>query len=118
MSASTLEILTKARALIEKPEAWTQGVLGRRVNGTPIVSARVLIEALQEKDVARMCALGACIAAEDSAVGKATHSLEIENALGLENIPKFNDGSTHAEVLRVFDSAIKKLRAAGDSTCA
>lgn len=97
MMDKTTEVLRAARKLIERPENWGQGSVGRRRgDGT-------------------MCALQALCAVSDIDYQKST----IENVPGAKQlaatiggpvncfvITLFNDRHTHAEVLAMFDKAI------------
>ena len=98
----TSEILTKAKALIDKPEKWTIGAYAR--NGETAVPN-------DNKYANRFCALGA--------VKRAGYELEVEvydalDALdncafykhGFCSVIRFNDSKTHPEVMALFDEAI------------
>lgn len=94
---TVLQVLTEARALIADPERWWDGTLsGARSENHCAVQA--------------VCAV----------VGKKTdRGLYVDVCDGLasqfggthQNLPKFNDTHTHAEVLALFDTAIESERA-------
>jgi hypothetical protein len=103
----TLEILQKARALLEQPEGWTRGVLARDSLGrsAPVTS----------DDACSFCMNGAIIRAAggfgDAAWLRACRA--VEKAAGGDNIG-FNDNPRrkHADVLAAFDRAIAALSSA------
>ena len=83
---TTLQILTEARALIERPENWAKRSYG--LNGGP------------------MCAVGAIWRA-----GNYNHEIvETMNEM-CGGLSFFNDNHEHAEVLALFDRAIEAERA-------
>jgi hypothetical protein len=94
------EILIAARAKIERPENWTQGVFARDSQGRDVTA--------KDKTSVCWCALGAVIATNISYEDEelATNYLRIELDAYGNSITKFNDTSTHAEVLAMFDRAI------------
>lgn len=106
---NTLDVLVKARALIEKPENWTTGAYVRNAGGSEL-------DTLLHEDAARYCASGAITRAlyeggdfdieyEDSVCDIVARAMEGDS------IPAFNDSHTHAEVLAAFDKAIEAERA-------
>ncbi len=99
------EVLRAARKLIERPEAWTQGVHAKDQTGCEVLSAA--------KTAVCFCAAGAinrivreCQATTDDLYGlyAITHNFLI-GAMG-DSVGGFNDSHTHAEVLAAFDRAI------------
>ena len=127
MTAS--EVLRKARALIEKPENWTQGAYARGIDdaGKSI------------KDACSLCTVGAVYAITNdlwvggekifqrvlywlgsalAGLGEPPHDSAEKNSQkdgehGLQVIA-FNDTHTHAEVLALFDRAIAAAEARGE----
>ena len=97
------EVLRAARAKIEKPEHWTQGVLSRDANGTPSFYAAAHTKAVC------WCASGAIF----SAAGESDplDALDAFRSMINGSIPQFNDTHTHAEVLAAFDKAIAAAEA-------
>ena len=115
MTAS--EVLRKARALIEKPENWTQGAYARGIDdaGKSI------------KDACSLCAVGAVYAITDDlkAGGEKVFQRVLywlgsalarpgEPPLDSADVIAFNDTRTHAEVLSLFDRAIAAAEARGE----
>jgi len=100
------EILKAARTLISKPENWTQRAFARtKLGGGGVATSYRAV---------CFCTVGGLV--------KAIHDLEItgeEHPLSklityLETfitgeVADFNDSSTHAEVLELFDKAIAEL---------
>jgi len=99
------EVLRKARALIEKPENWTQGASARDAQGRQMWNARE----------ANACARDA-IGAIDTAATTHAEQVAARQALWREcvQITVFNDTHTHAEVLSLFDRAIAAAEARGE----
>lgn len=115
MTAS--EVLRKARALIEKPENWTQGAYARGIDdaGQGI------------KDACSLCAVGSVYAITDDlkASGEPVFRRVLywlgsalarprEPPLDSAEVIAFNDTHTHAEVLSLFDRAIAAAEARGE----
>lgn len=96
MTATVLQILRGARALLERPEAWTQGASHRDADGV----------ACNSPDAAARCLSGAMC---DTTDGPLPWD-EIYVAFGLNSISDWNDSPrrTHAQVLRRLDRAIKR----------
>lgn len=104
------EILIKARALIEKPENWTQGHLARDNTGFPVDE--------MSEDAVCFCSLGATTKAAGShspAMCSADAYLDLaateimQSAMG--SVESLNDNTDHPTVLRMFDLAIAKAQA-------
>ena len=90
---TALEVLTRARALIEQPENWWDG---KPYDYPPPQQRHCAVTALH------------FVAGWDvAASGEAYKALE--NAVG-PSIPLWNDNSTHAQVLAGFERAIASLR--------
>lgn len=113
MTAS--EVLRKARALIEKPENWTQGALSRSPDGEVCLP--------EEREAVCFCSLGAiervCVTGEQPlahtpAVGYLKAALLARGESLQAPIANFNDTHTHAEVLSLFDRAIAAAEARGE----
>ena len=102
MSAE-LQILKRGRALIANPDAWTQGVFARDSAGYEVSSV--------DAEAVCFCSLGATSRATGSGRAqiwaKAAAALVNECLFG--NLAEFNDSSTHAAVLAMWDRAIAKL---------
>jgi hypothetical protein len=107
MTQSVVEVLTKARALIEKPENWTQRTYAK----TRWLRAHV---SPGHWRAYAFCSLGAIrrVAADGDAENGAWRAMHA--ALG-EGPVYFNDapGRTHAEILWGFDRAIEQAKATG-----
>lgn len=99
---STVEVLKKARALIEDPERWTQGAMKRRDG--------------------RMCAVGAVLVARgrkrpllldaqtDPAVAAlAGHDDDEAHYWAYSEVTDLNDSYSHPAVLDLFDVTIARL---------
>lgn len=102
MSAPTThDVLVKARALIDKPEAWTKGALARASTGR---RARE-----DGPGAVCWCVSGAIICANGGQYHRGAFRA-FEASLGPNRpvIPHWNDAPerTHAEVLAAFDRAI------------
>lgn len=109
-----VEVLRKARALIEKPECWTKGVFARDAEGRELEPNNWAATCF--------CSLGALAHASGCAPGAV--SLRVLRTLAAQigdptfprtEVADFNDAPerTHAEVLAAFDKAIA---AEGEST--
>lgn len=108
----TVELLKKARGLIQNPANWVQGVNARNAKGETTGSI--------SSDATCFCAAGALLNATHSSnlVGLFTYeeaTMDASNeAMGLlrkavsGSIIEYNDRptTTHAKVLEMFDSAI------------
>lgn len=87
------ETLQRAKALIEKPDDWAQG-LRAGVAGLPTCAGIAISRACREDDVPVPMSVSKVI-----------------NALGFDSFPKLMDwndapSTTHADVLAAFDKAI------------
>jgi len=97
-----LEILIEARALIEGPARWTQGCFARNQSWYPV--------SVNEGDASCWCSIGALRRVNR---GLSPTVIEAESLLDRcsgGDMVKFNDTSSHAEVLEVFDAAIERAR--------
>lgn len=103
---TTVKFLTKARAVIER--GWCQGSFARDAQGQPIESTDPLAETF--------CIRGATRAVapidDDERVRAHRHLEDVIIALtdgGYDSLARYNDvpGRTQAEILAVFDAAIK-----------
>lgn len=96
---NTAEILRAARALIEKPEAWTQGRYCLDANGAVL--------SYGEQGGVKWCAAGALGAVNGGECPEEAWDL-LQAAGGHWSVTGFNDNPdrTHAEVLAAFDKAI------------
>ena len=114
---TTLEVLIRARSLLDKPEAWTQGVFGQNKYGHRIKA--------ENDDAVCWCLKGA--------IARAVHELTKDTPLAVESYIKdvlkdnvqraielelgediivFNDhpGTTHRAVLRRLNNAIARQK--------
>lgn len=103
------KVLRKARKLIKREEHWIKSDIGfGRLRGVDAVH--------QECG----CAMGACIAVASVTGDWAIPAIEYLNLdaqhYGYINLMKANDdpATTHKQVLRAFDRAIKAAEAAGE----
>lgn len=99
---NTKEILTAARALIEKPENWCQGAYALTANRAREVSPL-------DEYANCFCMIGACSRALQQEVDLVEDEHAAYKALrkAVRKTPcEYNDSHTHAEVLKVFDRAI------------
>ena len=112
-----LKILQDARALISKPERWTQGAFARTVDGISVHA--------WSNHATRFDAVGALMRSIDYAIGKQNHILLVNNAVNalravmfigdvgckhpVEAMFAYNDTHSHAYVLALFDSAIARF---------
>jgi hypothetical protein len=98
------ETLKKAAALIENPDAWTQGVVARDADNAPTQP--------DSTDACRWCLIGAVVKAADgnipalrAAVTCLHSAMKQKTALKRARIGNFNDSHTHAEVLELLREA-------------
>ena len=99
---ATLEILKKARELISDPSRWTQGTYARNSNGSQ--------EFIMSPAAVCFCTIGAVRrVCGDKSYGHALFSLAARLPDPPLELSDFNDAPnrTHAEVLALFDKAIK-----------
>lgn len=96
---TTVEVLRKARALIEDPEKWTQGHDARDADGN-----WAGIHSLQAHS---FCATGALMRAGGDVRSDAYEALREQ--MGVNFLMEFNDSAetSHADVLAAFDRAIE-----------
>ena len=99
-----LEILRKARKLIEDPERWTKGQFARDTDGEPLSNGF-------DSDAVCWCAAGAIehVSNLDCTVGAAGRATVLLQEAAGGPLASFNDGTEHRRVLELFDKAIKKL---------
>jgi len=95
---TTKQTLIAARALIEKPENWTQKAMARDAIGCKVN--------LSNPGAVCFCALGAIdkSAPFENLFLEAIRALKPYMGWAIET---FNDRHTHAEVLEAFDKAIE-----------
>jgi hypothetical protein len=101
-----LDVLKAARDKIADPKNWTQGVSARNHDGKYTNPCNY--------DAVSWCASGALYSAADT-----SHELYHEAIAALAGIPaplgavdkvvEINDHGTHAEVLAMFDAAIRRI---------
>ena len=92
------EILKAARELISDEAHWCQGRFACDETGDEAYTT--------EPRACRWCALGAVWAVAPGTVGIGAAERFLDIASG-ETITDYNDNHTHAEVLAMFDKAIK-----------
>lgn len=98
-----LKVLMDARARIEAPERWTQGVSARSKSGRKVL--------IRSKAACRWCATSAIrLSAPDQYLSTKAIA-ELRRAIDAEYVYQFNDSHTHAEVLDAFDRVIAARRA-------
>ncbi len=107
----TVEILEKARELISDESRWTKGEYARDDRGQDIE--------FNDPGACAFCALGAVLVASgaeddcDSVTADADRRLTQEvGGSFINDVARFNDSHTHAEVLALFDRAIAAAREA------
>lgn len=98
---SPREVLIKARALIERPEAWTKGAAARDDGGVPV--------SFDSERAVCFCGIGATWKVQERksmAIDESGENLLHRVAGG--RFGSWNDAPerTHAEVLEAFDRAI------------
>lgn len=114
---TTAEILQKARDLISDEKNWNQGDYGR-ASGKPV---GIIANQRLPTDTDCFCAVGAIAWVSDATVNEAERSaawkfLNAEtNSAEMNEIHEFNDTHTHAEVLDLFDRAIKRAISAEEA---
>lgn len=102
----TSEVLKAGRALIDTPEKWTKGVSARMADGrgcSPWDDAAVCF-----------CSIGALdrLHRATASYEEAQEALKVLRFVsyvqtGIDEVFRFNDSHSHAEVLAVWDAAIK-----------
>lgn len=102
---STLTVLVRARALIEKPEAWTKEAMARDV--------RQAVVRTGADAAACFCLAGALYKVSERDSCGFNEALDLLTAdCGVAGAVYFNDAPTtsHSDVLALFDRAIERLR--------
>lgn len=99
MTMSTSDVLKAAKQLIENPEHWTQGNYAKDVHGdaAPIT----------EYSACRWCTAGAIIKV-DTGGWLYNDAMDTLEEFTFMRVTLYNDTHTHAEVMEVFDKAIKR----------
>lgn len=100
MTATTRDILVRGRQLIEDPRHWTKGRFARYADGQEAFYA--------SPEATCWCSLGAVFkAAWEFQESRYDAHSALQSCLGGKmTVGQFNDRSTHAEVLGLFDRAI------------
>lgn len=96
------EVLVQAKELISTEEKWTQGAYGRQADGTLI--------SFTDPRACRFCTMGALFrASAEDMDGFDGANRALSQAIGTRSIGivAFNDSHTHAEVMAMFDKAIR-----------
>lgn len=111
MNTKTINLLRRGRARIAKPETWTKGFTARDAKGFQIHPT--------DSAAVRWCAAGAVIASISSEENpeRLYESAcdgwgELEVRTPEKKLGSYNDRSTHAEVIALFDRTIAELEAA------
>jgi hypothetical protein len=98
-----VQVLERARALIENERHWCPGDLARDARGFPISPI--------DRGAKRRCALGALMAAaheftSDHDVAHQLATTAMRPLVGATSLAHINDSEGHAAVLDLFDLAI------------
>ena len=99
------KIVERARALIARPQAWTQGEFARNAHGEPV--------SWRSAAAVQFCIWGALNRAAFEMTGDRYRSVPLADhaaaALrrGVASLSRTNDGGTHAEVLALFDNYLR-----------
>jgi hypothetical protein len=98
-----LQILERARALIEDERHWCPGDLARDARGLSICPT--------DSNAAQRCALGALLAAAHQLMGDFKSAQEVAKIamrpiIGAASLTHINDIDGHAAILTLFDLAI------------
>lgn len=108
MNNEVADVLLAARDLISDPEHWTQGTLCRDVHGDR--------SNIDDPETHSYCAIGALHAVLGD-VAQFHHRVNsvkdaLRGALPIDGPPihVFNDEHTHAEVMELFDTAIRNVK--------
>lgn len=104
MDTSTIDLLRKARALIE--QGWSQGCGAKDANGFPVSTS--------SQEATSYCAIGALEAAGDLSFGHWRALEALRAGLPEASITGWNDARdrTKEEVLDLYDRVIAGLEAA------
>ena len=99
-----VQILERARALIEDERHWCPGDLARDAKGFPVSPT--------DSTVDQRCALGALVAAahaftSDPDVAHDLATTAMRPFMGAAGLAHFNDAEGHAAVIELFDIAIE-----------
>lgn len=99
MTQNVAQILSAARALIQKPEHWTQHTFARDVSGEPVPA--------QSSAAFCWCTVGA-IAKVTQGFLEAKAARDFLKKFTHVKLDRFNDSMTHKGVLDAFDRAIQE----------
>lgn len=129
MTGETIElrILRRAREILTRPEAWTRGAFARRPPRTALEREVALSQTGKLKcDVGSdfadcFCAVGACgraayelgVPLEETLATTRLREEIVRRVSGAPGVAFWNDdpGTTHAEVLALFDRVIEREEA-------
>lgn len=100
-----LEVLTKARALIESPEHW--------VPRFPTREDEACNRFCAARAIWKIRGFGEVSEAAETAAQRAYATLSA--VVRPQEVPRFNDTHSHADVLAAFDKAIEEVRASSDN---
>lgn len=105
---NSYELLVEAKKLIEDPKNWTQDTYARDKYGKSV--------SVNDKTATCFCSIGALYRTVHDKIGYYEYQFNLidlaERALSTEArdaIEWFNDNSSHSDVMRVWDKAIKRL---------
>lgn len=96
---SVRDVLTKALALIEKPENWCKFQMAKDASGGVVNTA--------DPRACRFCAMGAIRRVAKSSAALVYAERKLARAVPAGSISQFNDTSTHADVVALFRRAIE-----------
>ena len=96
---SVKQVLTKAKALIQQPENWTQNAFARNQSGQ--------LTSVHDTTTTCWCSLGAInkVTTDSQEQREAKHHLR--TAMFNHKIEEFNDSMTHKAVMEAWDRAIQ-----------
>jgi hypothetical protein len=99
---TTREILVAARALIERPEAWTKGALGRDAFGVGVDHHVVAFGSV----AVCWCIEGATLRAASGYTNDYFSAMDVLSGVAGDAVSVINDRGTHADALALVDRAI------------
>lgn len=100
---STKEILVQLRALLDKPEHWTQSQMARNVNSAPVDPT--------SEEATQWCMAGGLCKITSNKTGTSMYYILARDAISAvvsTRVVNFNDSHTHADVLAAIEEAIKR----------
>ncbi|KQS84282.1 hypothetical protein [Rhizobium sp. Leaf383] len=109
-------VLERAQSLIRDPKNWAKEAYARDENGSDVTERDCNLYEATDPRATCWCSVGAVLKVADLPISTDNHpalSL-LEKAAGGSGpglIPEVNDGSTHAEIMALFDKAKELARA-------